>query len=101
MITEYLRFWQEHGAFLDIIVIHRFKDLLIDRTYAYFLNEGNAILSYLNLPDEKACSTTLWVYSAIRFAVIFQWHEHHFETSVEEIAVRYERLLKEPIIHNS
>lgn len=101
MIIKYLRFWQAHAKFLDVIVKHRLKGLLIDRSYVYFLNDGSVILSYLNLPDEKTDSTTLWLYSAIRFAVIFQWHEHNFETPVEEIAVKYERLLKEPLIQDA
>ena len=57
-------------------------------------------ISYLNIPDVKSDNTILWLYTAIRFAVVFQWHEHNFEASVEEIAVKYERLLREPLIQD-
>ena len=100
MIIDYLRFWQDHAGFLDVIVKQRLKSLLIERSYAYFLNDGSIFLPYLNNPDVKSDSTVLWLYAAIRFAVIFQWHEHHFEEPVEEIAVKYERMLKKPLIQD-
>lgn len=100
MIIDYLRFWQDHAGFLDVIVKQRLKGLLIERSYVCFLNDGSMILSYLNAPDVKSDSTALWLYSAIRYAVIFQWHEHHFEDPVEEIADKYERMLRQPLIQD-
>lgn len=100
MIVTYMLFWKDHAKFLDVIVKHRLMGLLIERSYIYFLSDGSVLLSYLNIPEEKTDSTTVWLYAAARFAVIFQWHEHHFETPVEEIALKYERLLKEPLIQN-
>lgn len=99
-IVVYLQFWKEHAVFLDVIVKHRLKGLLIERSYLYFLNDGSYILSYLNAPDVKSDSTALWLYAAIRYAVIFQWHEHHFEEPVEEIALKYERMLRKPLIQD-
>jgi len=32
--------------------------------------------------------------------VIFQWHEHNFSQSVEEMALKYERLLRKPLIQD-
>lgn len=100
LIIAYLRFWQDRAGFLDVIVKQRLKGLLIERSYVYFLNDGNIILPYLNTPDVKSDSTALWLYSAIRYAVIFQWREHNFEEPVEEIAVKYERMLKKPLIQD-
>lgn len=100
LIVKYMLFWKEHAGFLDVIVKHRLKGLLIERSYAYFLNDGNILLTHLHIPEEKTDSTTIWLYSAIRFAVIFRWHEHNFETPVEDIAIKYERLLKEPLIQD-
>ena len=97
-IVAYLLFWQEHKQFLDVIVKHRLKGLLIERSYVYFLNDGNFVLSLLQIPDAKSDHTVLWLYAAARFAVIFQWHEHDFQESVEEMAVKYERLLRKPLI---
>ena len=99
-IVMYLQFWKEHAVFLDAIVKHRLKGLLIERSYLYFLNDGSNILSHLNAPDVKSDRTALWLYAAIRYAVIFQWHEHHFEEPVEEIALKYERMLKKPLIQD-
>lgn len=100
IVITYLRFWQEHKQFLDVIVKHRLKGLLIERSYVYFLNDGSFVRSYLNIPDAKPDNTVLWLYAAARFAVIFQWHEHNFEQSVEEMALKYERLLREPLIQD-
>ena len=97
-IVAYLLFWQEHKQFLDVIVKHRLKGLLIERSYVYFLNDGNFVLSLLQIPDAKSDHTVLWLYAAARFAVIFQWHEHNFQEPVEEMAVKYERLLRKPLI---
>ena len=97
-IIAYLLFWQEHKQFLDVIVKHRLKGLLIERSYVYFLNDGSFVLSLLQIPDAKSDNTVLWLYAAIRFAVIFQWHEHNFQEPVEEMAVKYERLLRKPLI---
>lgn len=99
-IIAYLRFWREHKQFLDVIVKHRLKGLLIERSYVYFLNDGSFVLSFLNIPDVKSDNTVLWFYAAARFAVIFQWHEHNFDSPVEEMAVKYERLLREPLIQD-
>ena len=99
-IVAYLLFWQEHKQFLDVIVKHRLKGLLIERSYIYFLNDGSFVLSFLNIPDVKSDNTVLWLYAAARFAVIFQWHEHNFSQSVEEMALKYERLLRKPLIQD-
>ena len=99
-IVAYLLFWQEHKQFLDVIVKHRLKGLLIERSYVYFLNDGSFVLSFLNIPDVKSDNTVLWLYAAARFAVIFQWHEHNFSQSVEEMALKYERLLRKPLIQD-
>ena len=99
-IIAYLLFWQEHKQFLDVIVKHRLKGLLIERSYVYFLNDGSFVLSFLNIPDVKSDNTVLWLYAAARFAVIFQWHEHNFSQSVEEMALKYERLLRKPLIQD-
>lgn len=99
-IIAYLLFWREHKQFLDVIVKHRLKGLLIERSYVYFLNDGSFILSYLNIPDAKSDNTVLWLYAAARFAVIFQWHEHNFSQSVEEMSLKYERLLRKPLIQD-
>lgn len=99
-IIAYLCFWREHKQLLDVIVKHRLKGLLIERSYVYFLNDGSFVLSFLNIPDVKSDNTVLWLYAAIRFAVIFQWHEHNFQEPVEEMAVKYERLLRKPLIQD-
>lgn len=99
-IIAYLLFWQEHKQFLDVIVKHRLKGLLIERSYVYFLNDGSFVLSLLQIPDAKSDNTVLWLYAAARFAVIFQWHEHNFQEPVEEMAVKYERLLRKPLIQD-
>jgi len=99
-IVAYLLFWQEHKQFLDVIVKHRLKGLLIERSYVYFLNDGSFVLSLLHIPDAKSDNTVLWLYAAARFAVIFQWHEHNFSQSVEEMALKYERLLRKPLIQD-
>ena len=99
-IIAYLLFWQEHKQFLDVIVKHRLKGLLIERSYVYFLNDGSFVLSLLHIPDAKSDNTVLWIYAAARFAVIFQWHEHNFAQSVEEMALKYERLLRKPLIQD-
>jgi len=96
----YLCFWREHKLFLDVIVKHRLKGLLIERSYHFFLNDGSFVLSLVHIPDAKSDSTVLWLYAAIRFAVIFQWHEHNFQEPVEEMAVKYERLLRKPLIQD-
>ena len=100
IIAEYLRFWRDHAVFLDVIEKNGMKSLLIDRSYHYFMNDGSIVLSYLNTPDVKSDNTILWLYSAIRFAIIFRWHEHKFDTPLEEMAIKYERLLKEPLIQD-
>ena len=99
-IIAYLLFWREHKQFLDVIVKHRLKGLLIERSYVYFLNDGSFVLSLLHIPDAKSDNTVLWLYAAARFAVIFQWHEHNFTQSVEEMALKYERLLRKPLIQD-
>ena len=76
------------------------RNNMIDDPYVYFLNDGSFVLSLLHIPDAKSDNTVLWLYAAARFAVIFQWHEHNFSQSVEEMALKYERLLRKPLIQD-
>lgn len=96
----YLSFWREQRSFLEAIVRQNLKGILIDRCFLYFKEQGDLFLDFLSTPDLKADDNILWLYVAIRFTVIFQWHEQNYTTPVEEMSVKYLRMLKSPIVYS-
>ena len=94
----YLNYWKQKADFLDAISKQNMKAVLIDRGFLLFKNHGDLFLDFLSTPDVKADDSILWLYAAIRFTILMQWHEHNFSVPVDEMAVRYLRMLKQPII---
>ena len=94
-------FTGKHTDFLDVVVKQNFKALIIERSYLYFKSQGDLILSQLSTPDMKADESILWMYCAIRFVVLLQWHENHYDLTVEQMAAKYLRMLHSPIIQGT
>lgn len=98
--VTYLRYWREHADFLDLVVRNNLKALIVERSFLYFKNHEQNVLNLLNTPQLKADDSILWLYVAIRYVVLWQWHENQYTLSVEEMAAKYLRMLKQPIIQD-
>lgn len=98
LTIHYLNYWKQQADFLNAISKQNMKAVLIDRCFLLFKNRGDLFLDFLSTPDVKADDSILWLYAAIRFTILMQWHEHDFSVPVEEMAIRYLRMLKQPII---
>ena len=98
--VAYLSYWREHADFLDLVVRNNLKALIVERSFLYFKNHEHNVLNLLNTPQFKADDSILWLYVAIRYVVLWQWHENQYALSVEEMAAKYLRMLKQPIIQD-
>ena len=98
--VAYLSYWREHADFLDLVVRNNLKALIVERSFLYFKNHEHNVLNLLNTPQFKADDSILWLYVAIRYVVLWQWHENQYTLSVEEMAAKYLRMLKQPIIQD-
>lgn len=98
--VAYLSYWREHADFLDLVVRNNLKALIVERSFLYFKNHEHNVLNLLNTPQFKADNSILWLYVAIRYVVLWQWHENQYALSVEEMAAKYLRMLKQPIIQD-
>ena len=98
--VAYLSYWREHADFLDLVVRNNLKALIVERSFLYFKNHEQNVLNLLNTPQLKADDSILWLYVAIRYVVLWQWHENRYALSVEEMAAKYLRMLKQPIIQD-
>lgn len=92
--VAYLRYWREHADFLDLVVRNNLKALIVERSFLYFKNHEQNVLNLLNTPQLKADDSILWLYVAIRYVVLWQWHENRYTLSVEEMAAKYLRMEK-------
>ena len=98
--VAYLNFWRERADFLDLIIKHNLKALMIERSFLYFKHHEYNVLELLSTPEIKADDSILWLYVAIRYVALLQWHENQYALSVEEMAAKYLRMLKQPIIQD-
>lgn len=98
--VSYLSYWRQHSEFLDVVVKQKLKALVIERSYLYFKKHNDMIMEHLSTPEVEADDSILWLYSAIRFTVLMQWHESGYVLPVEKMAVKYLRMLKEPIVQD-
>ncbi len=98
MTIDYLLFWKKHSDFLEMIVRQHMKGVLVDRCFLNLQKRGDYLLKFLSTAEVKADNNVLWLYAAIRLLILFQWHEQDYHTPVEEMAVKYLRLLQEPIL---
>ena len=100
-IVAYLNFWQNHSDFLDVIVRQQMKTLVVERSFLYFKNNKSIFMDYLNTPEVKADDSILWLYCAFRFTILMQWHESGYALPVEKMAVKYLRMLNQPILRDN
>ena len=97
----YLSYWKKHSDFLDVVVKQNLKALLIERSYLYFKKNPDVMMPMLSTPDVDADDSILWLFAAIRFTVLMQWHENGYDLPVEKMAVKYLRMLQQPLITSS
>lgn len=96
MTLRYLTYWRAHSDFLDVVVNQDLKPLMIERYFLYFKDTARS--DFLDTPELKADDSILWLYVAIRFVVLLQWHKSDYALSVEDMSARYLRMLKQPLI---
>ncbi len=97
---HYLSYWKEHSDFLDILFRQNMKALFIERSYLYFKEEG-IVIDLLSTPEVEADDSILWLFTAVQFTALMQWHESGYQLPVEKMAVKYQRMLKSPLLQDT
>lgn len=97
---DYLRYWQNHLDFLSMITRQNLKTLMVDRCHICFRDNFHYLLDHLSTPDFQADDSTIWLYAAFCFTILMQWYEQGCQTPVEEMAKKYMRMLKSPLLHD-
>lgn len=98
--VAYLRYWQNHMDFLSMITRQNLKSLMVDRTHICFRENFDQLLDQLSTPDFPADDSTIWLYAAFCFTILMQWYEQGCQIPVEEMARRYLRMLRSPLLHD-
>ena len=98
--VAYLRYWQKHIDFLTMVTRQNLKSLMVDRTHICFRDNFDTLLDQMSTPDFQADDSTLWLYAAFCFTILMQWYEQGCRVPVEEMARKYLRMLKSPLLHD-
>ena len=97
---SYLNFWKAHSDFLTMVTYQNLKGLVIDRCHLFFRDQDDFFIKRLSTPEVEADDSIIWLYAAFRFTVLLQWHEQNYSLPVEEMAKKYLRMLKSPLLHD-
>lgn len=99
VIAAFLNYWKAERGFLDILVRNKLLFLLNSQCLHFFQNEDRTILSYLDTPQLEPDEFVLSSYINTHITLIMQWYLHGFAESVEEMVIKYKRLVYQPLLH--
>ncbi len=90
--------WKKKKDFLAVIAENQLYDLLMERTLLLSLGEDMTTIRLLNRSDLPCDVDILIAFHSSYFALIFNWYSRGFDTSVEEMAKKFIRLSRYPML---
>lgn len=97
-IAAYLSFCREEKPFFDIIVRNNLLTQLMDQSILYLREEDSVVMELLNTNLLKNDPYVLSCYVSVNITLIFQWYLQGYDTPIEEMVQKYQRLVFEPLI---
>lgn len=94
----FLNYWKQQKDFLDIIKQNNLYGLFFMQHFNHFLSEEKTLLNFLDTPKVKSDPEIMNCYLMCILTLILQWHYQNFDTPTEEVAIKYLRILHEPMI---
>lgn len=95
--TVNLEYWKKQKAFLDAIVFQQMGPLLRDRIVLYFTKDETVLYALLDTPEVNTDLDIISSYVGIRISLLFRWHSRNFDTSAEDMARKYIRMIQLPL----
>lgn len=93
-----LEHWKNQREFLDIIIRNNLMHILFLRYINYIQKEEPSLLDLLNHAQVPTDSDILACYTMSQMALVLQWYYRGFDTSTEEMAAKYLRIIHSPMI---
>lgn len=93
-----LNFWKNQKPFLDALVKNDLGSVFLDRYMRYIVQEEKTLTDMLDTDAVKFDSDILLFYMCGQISMMFQWYMRGFDTSTEEMAKKYMRLIHAPIL---
>jgi AcrR family transcriptional regulator len=97
-ISVFLNFWKQERGFLEILVRNNLVTMLMDQCIRFLQEEDSSILEYLNTPQLRTDEFVLACYVNTQIIMVIQWYKGNFEIPVEEMTLKYKRLIYEPLL---
>ena len=94
----FLNYWKNQKCFLDIISENDLYVLFVMQHFNYFISEEKPLLHFLDTPNVKSDPEILNCYLMCILTLILQWHSNNFATPTEDVAIKYLRIVHEPMI---
>lgn len=93
-----LDYWKEQKPLFDILIRNNLFHVIILRNIHYATTEDKTILTLLSTPDLQADADILACYTSCQMTLTLQWYMRGFDTPTEEMAKKFLRLLRSPMI---
>ena len=93
-----LDFWKGQKPFLDVVVRNDLLVFLILRNVEYVLNEDRSLLSLLSTEELPSDTDILTCYTSMQLALLLCWYSRGFDTPTVEMAKKFQRLIREPLL---
>ena len=93
-----LDYWKEQKPLFDILMRNNLFHVIILRNIHYATTEDKSILTLLSTPDLQADADILACYTSCQMTLTLQWYMRGFDTPTEEMAKKFLRLLRSPMI---
>lgn len=99
-ITVFLNFWKQERLFLDVLTRNNLLIFLLDQCICFLRDEDPSVLEHLNTPKLPTDEFVLANYVSTQILMVVQWYKGNFEIPVEEMVIKYKRLIYEPLLNN-
>lgn len=96
--TVIMECWKARREFLDMIVKNGFIDLLVERAIRLAITEDDTVRTLLERSDMPCDEYILATFLSCHFTLILQWYANGFDAPIEEMARKYLRIAKHPMV---
>ena len=96
--ASFLSYCREQKVFFDIIVRNNLLTFLMDQTIHYLKVEDQLVIQRLSTPQFQNDPYILSCFVSVNITFVMQWYLQNFDTPLDEMVRKYQRLIHEPLI---
>lgn len=97
--TRNLEYWKQHADFLNVVAQSQLEAVLIRRYLRHHMSEDRNVRARMQTEDVPVDEDVLFFLTSSIVGLIMRWCRRGFDTPVEEMAKKFHRLLRMPLIH--